>query len=238
MEPRSPWLVRVRLGGDSLLGFDVPDLAASVRLLLPRPGRDHIELPRWNGNEFLHEDGQRPAIRTLTPLDPDPAAGTLDVEIVVHDGGPMSDWVQRARPGQPAAISGPGRGYEIDGGAASLVLAGDESALPAIGQILAAAPADLPVTALVEVAHPDARIDLPAGPRSTVEWLDRDPGQRPGDVMVEAVTTRPVSDGAKLWVAGEAAAVQRIRKHLFEGLGLSRSDAVVRGYWKLTTPEA
>ena len=35
-----------------------------------------------------------------------------------------------------------------------------------------------------------------------------------------------------VWVAGEAAAVQKIRKHLFDQRGMSRSDATVRGYWK------
>jgi NADPH-dependent ferric siderophore reductase len=35
-----------------------------------------------------------------------------------------------------------------------------------------------------------------------------------------------------VWVAGEAAAVQRIRRHLFEDRGLPRSQASVRGYWK------
>jgi NADPH-dependent ferric siderophore reductase len=33
-------------------------------------------------------------------------------------------------------------------------------------------------------------------------------------------------------VAGEAAAVQRIRRQLFEDRGLPRPQATVRGYWK------
>jgi len=33
-------------------------------------------------------------------------------------------------------------------------------------------------------------------------------------------------------VAGEAAAVQRIRRHLFTERGVTRSHAAVRGYWK------
>ena len=36
----------------------------------------------------------------------------------------------------------------------------------------------------------------------------------------------------RVWAAGEAAAVQRIRRHLFEQRGLTRTQAVVRGYWK------
>jgi NADPH-dependent ferric siderophore reductase len=36
------------------------------------------------------------------------------------------------------------------------------------------------------------------------------------------------------WISrmGEAAAMQRIRRHLFEDRGLPRSQASVRGYWK------
>ena len=35
-----------------------------------------------------------------------------------------------------------------------------------------------------------------------------------------------------MWVAGEAAGVQRIRRLLFQERGLPRSQAAIRGYWK------
>jgi len=35
-----------------------------------------------------------------------------------------------------------------------------------------------------------------------------------------------------VWVAGEAAAVHRIRRHLFDERGLPRRQATIRGYWK------
>jgi NADPH-dependent ferric siderophore reductase len=35
-----------------------------------------------------------------------------------------------------------------------------------------------------------------------------------------------------VWAAGEAAAMQRIRKYLFREIDFPRSDAHVRGYWK------
>ncbi|MGH9136793.1 MAG: SIP domain-containing protein, partial [Acidimicrobiales bacterium] len=41
-----------------------------------------------------------------------------------------------------------------------------------------------------------------------------------------------LAPGARVWAAGEAAAMQRIRRHLFEERGRSRRDATVRGYWK------
>ena len=36
-----------------------------------------------------------------------------------------------------------------------------------------------------------------------------------------------------MWAAGEAAAVQRIRKLLFDERGVPRSQATIRGYWKV-----
>jgi len=41
-----------------------------------------------------------------------------------------------------------------------------------------------------------------------------------------------IRDRPVVWVAGEAASVQRIRKHLFDQRGMTRSAATVRGYWK------
>ena len=35
-----------------------------------------------------------------------------------------------------------------------------------------------------------------------------------------------------VWAAGEAASVQRLRKHLFDVRGMSRSEVTARGYWK------
>jgi NADPH-dependent ferric siderophore reductase len=35
-----------------------------------------------------------------------------------------------------------------------------------------------------------------------------------------------------VWAAGEAAAMQRIRRHLFDEREVPRAQATVRGYWK------
>src|SRR5438309_313469 len=115
--PVTPRLIRVTLGGSELEGLVVEQPAASVRLLLPSRGSTDLVMPAWTGNEFLLQDGSRPAIRTLTPLRLDPERHELDVEIVVHEGGTASGWALAAREGDEAALSGPGRGYPIDPGA-------------------------------------------------------------------------------------------------------------------------
>jgi|SRR5437016_758312 len=225
-------MVRVTFAGDDLQGLTVEHPAASVRLLFPPPGEREPVIPSWNGNEFLFPDGRRPPIRTFTPRRVDPEALELDVEIVVHGGGAASQWAGAAATGDRAAVSGPGRGYAIDRQAPAFLLAGDETAMPAISQMLEVMPQETPVQVYIEVARPEARIELPGPGGTTVEWCDLPPEAAPGDALVEAVRGAPLASGTRVWVAGEAAAVQRIRRHLFEERGLPRARASVRGYWK------
>ena len=227
----SPRLVGVTIAGTDLQGLTLPQPAGSVRLLLPGPG-EALVIPDWRGNEFLLPDGRRPTIRTLTPRRSEPLSGRLDLEIVAHGEGTASNWAETAGPGDRVAVSGPGRGYVVDREAPAFLLAGDETALPAIGQLLEALPDHTPVQVLVEVAHPDGRLPLPPHSRATVDWFDRPPGAPPGEALVAAVVGADIAAGTRVWAAGEAAAVQRIRHHLFEERGVPRAHASVRGYWK------
>jgi NADPH-dependent ferric siderophore reductase len=225
-------MVRVTFGGPDLAALTAGHPAASVRLLLPSPGSKGLVVPNWNGNEFLLPDGRRPVIRTFTPRGVAAEPQQLDLEIVIHGDAPSSRWADAAEPGATAAISGPGRGYEIDPDAPAFLLAGDETAIPAISQLLGSLPPETPVQVHLEIAAPEARLPLPDHPRATVEWHDLPGGAPPGDALVAAVRGGELAPGTRVWVAGEAAAVQRIRRHLFEDRGLSRAHATVRGYWK------
>jgi NADPH-dependent ferric siderophore reductase len=282
-EALSARLLRMTLAGDELADLVVEQPAASVRLLLPAAGAGELVMPAWNGNEFLLPDGSRPVLRTFTPRHADAAARELDVDVVLHGGGAAEAWATGARPGDPAAVSGPGRGYDLDPDAPALLLAGDETALPAIGQLLEHVPAGLPVQVHVEVARPEGRLDALVPPTPdvdaapgrgragepgstgsvartlrgmvgfgrraapalapgatpaaatrgvTVAWYDLPEGAAPGDALVAAVKAAELVAGERVWAAGEAAAVQRLRKHLFGERGLPRAHAHVRGYWK------
>lgn len=229
----SPRLVRVTLEGESLRTLSVAQPAASVRFVVPWPGTE-LELPEWNGNEFLLADGRRPALRTFTPLRVDNGAGRLDLEIVRHPEGAVSQWADSASVGDPAAVSGPGVGYDFPSGAERLLVLGDETAIPAIGQLIEMARADLELEIHVEVIRDDAVIDLAARPIDEVAWHLTDDGDNPGGKIVEVVQSLDETpDGTDVWAAGEASAMQAIRKHLFKTLGVDRSRATVRGYWKL-----
>ncbi|MGK2949803.1 MAG: siderophore-interacting protein [Acidimicrobiales bacterium] len=230
VQRRSPHLVRLTLAGPDLEGLDPGLPAASVRLLVPTA--EHPEaVPVWNGNEFRHADGTRPAIRTLTPVRFDADALELDVEVVLHGAGPLSSWAADVEPGARAAVSGTGRGYEIDPADRSFLLAGDESAIPAISVLLEAVPDAATVTVLVE-ARADARVELPAHPGTSVAWIAPAATEPSGSALGAAVAASELAGHTRVWVAGEAAAVQRIRKHLFDERGHPRSQCTVRGYWK------
>ena len=225
-------MIRVALGGPELEGLVVAEPAASVRLLLPPAGSRELVMPSWNGNEFLLPDGRRPRIRTFTPRRVDGEVPQLDLEIVVHGGGAASAWAEATEPGDEVAVSGPGRGYAVDPGGRRFLLAGDETAIPAMSQLLEALPGEASVQVRIEVAGPDGRLGLPHHPGATVQWCDLPEGAPPGEALVLAVTGAEIGDATRAWVAGEAAAVQRVRRHLFEDRRLPRSQAHVRGYWK------
>jgi NADPH-dependent ferric siderophore reductase len=231
IEPLSARMLRVVLGGDELDGFKIESPASSVRLLLPPPGEDEIVMPTWTGNQFELPDGDRAPIRTFTPRSFDADRSELTIDIVLHEHGAATDWVRNASVGDVVAISGPGRSEDLDPDARSFLLAGDESAIPAIGQLLESIEHDRSITVHVEVSAPDARIELPAHPNATVTWHDARPEASPGDAMVEAVIAVDELPDA-VWLAGEAAAVQRLRKHLFDERGRERSSVTARGYWK------
>lgn len=222
-------MMRVVVGGAALDGLTITEPAASVRLLVPWPG-EPFALPVWNGNEFLAADGRRPALRTFTPVHQ--VDDRLWIDIVRHPGGAVSGWAETANAGDPCAISGPGRGETIDDQAKRYVLVGDETAIPAVEQLLAVIPATTAVEVHLEITEPAARLALPRHPRATVDWHLASPDRAPGTAMDDAVRATDLDDDTRIWVAGEAAAVQAIRRHLFEQRGVARSRATVRGYWK------
>lgn len=231
-ERESTYVVRVILDGADLERLPVDEPAASVRLLLPStPGSD-LAIPTWNGNEFLLADGSRPIIRTFTPIRKPGERSALTLDVVIHEGGAASDWAVNATIGDQAAISGPGRGYTPDPEASAFLLTGDESAVPAITQLVETLATRWPVHVGIEVRSPEAIRDLGVDRAATIEWRVLPEGELPGSAQMAFVEGADLERGTKIWAAGEAAAMQRIRQYLFKDRGIERSDTMIRGYWK------
>jgi NADPH-dependent ferric siderophore reductase len=202
-ERLTPTFVRVHLGGSALADFggDGPLLDQRIKLLLPPGGgrppsiaRDDSWYDAWLG---LPAE-ERGHLRTYTVRD---VVGTgaetrVVVDVALHEGdgaaGPGARWAAAARPGSRAVLLGPRRGVpyggiEFEPGTAErLLLAGDETAVPAICSILGALPADAVGAAFLEV--PVAADVLPVAHPERVEvvWLSRD-GAEHGERLHAAV---------------------------------------------------
>ena len=63
-----PCMVRVTLAGRSWRVSRSTSPRRASGCSCPSPPRRELVMPTWTGNEFLLADGQRPVIRTFTPL--------------------------------------------------------------------------------------------------------------------------------------------------------------------------
>ena len=149
----APRLVSVTVGGESLSDFRIESPTQHIKMLFPARGESTVAVPQFGPDGLVWSEIEpRPFIRTYTPRRVDSRqTGTLDVELVLHGAGPASEWAERAACGDRLALAGPGGrlALEIDDG--PWVIAGDESALPAIGQLLEALPAGAEAAVYIEV---------------------------------------------------------------------------------------
>jgi NADPH-dependent ferric siderophore reductase len=174
------------------------------------------------------------AVRTYTALYPDVAAGTLAIDFVTHgDVGVAGPWAQAAKPGDRLEVRGPGGAYRPDPTADWHLIAGDESALPAITAALEALPADAvaQVVLLVEDADHEPARTLPAGARLTL--LHR-ATLADGETLGSAVRALEWLPGrVHAFVHGEAHEVMHgIRPYLLKERGLAKDQVSISGYWR------
>ena len=203
-ETLSPHFTRIELGGAALadVGVAGPFLDQRIKLVLPPPGGEVPDLGAagddWYGLwESLPED-VRGAMRTYTVREArgEGADRRIVVDFVLHlepgATGPAATWAAAATPGDRVILVGPRigedwGGIEYDAGDADrIVLAGDETAVPAISGILAGLAPDVVGTAFLEVPTSADVLDVPAPTGVEVRWLPRD-GAELGTLLIESV---------------------------------------------------
>lgn len=232
-ERLTPHMQRVVLGGEGLADFAADTCTDHyVKLLFGPAGVTYPEpfdLERIRA-EFPRE--QWPVTRTYTVRAWDPGLRELTLDFVVHgDEGLAGPWAARVRPGESVRFMGPGGAYAPDPEADWHLLAGDESALPAIARALEALPAGSRVHAFVEVSGPEEEQKIDSD--VDVVWLHR--GDRPvGEALLEAVRGLDFPAGrAHAFVHGEAGFVKELRRLLRVEKEIPREDLSISGYWRL-----
>lgn len=206
-ESITPNMRRVTLTGDSLEDF----ISASFD--------DHIKL-------FFPTEGDSPEMRDYTPRAFSNAERRLVIEFAQHGDGPAAAWSAAAQPGDTLTIGGPRGSFIIPTDYDWHLLAGDETALPAIARRLEELPAGTRAIVLLQVAEADRRT-LASQADVELRWVDSDAA------LLEATRglTLPAGEGYA-WCAGEAHTMAAMRQILVEEKGHDRQAIRAAAYWK------
>ena len=250
--PFPPAERRVVLGERTVLARVGTDAYVRLRLIEAKPGElagfvapgggDHVTVAVGSaegGDVALdHVDSTRAEFRTETVVDHSVDEGWIDVDVLVHgepgaEFGVIGAWAARAPLGSPAVMRGPKGSVVLSGAPGEVVLAGDDSALPAVRRYLRMLGPSITGYLLLETRFDLAAlgIEVPAGLRVSI--LSPDP-QWPSAALAEALAALPApADPLERFVfaCGEQSIVAPGRALLAEW-GIDVERAVLKGYWK------
>ncbi len=234
-EDVTPRMRRVKFACADVTPFVDGDM--HVRLLVPPRDR----LPVWPG---LGEDGRiawpkgedEILVRVYTIRAVDTERRELWIDFLQHPAPgiqtPGADFARDAQPGDKVALIGPGGGDMPQ--ADTMLLAGDEAALPAIARIADEVPAGTRVRAIIEVEDQSEEQPLPTKGSIEVRWLHRK-GYPEGatGILREAIKEAIVASEADtfFWVACEKEDVRSIRAFL-KARNIDRRWKYVAWYWE------
>jgi NADPH-dependent ferric siderophore reductase len=201
----SPSFLRVTFTGAELSDFASNGWDQRIKVMLPLPGRGIEDCPSdadWYGAWRALPAERRMPIRTYTVRARRPELGEVDVDFVLHGAtGPASAWAETARVGDEVVLIGPNARFPGPTGgfewhppadASCLLVAGDETAAPAICAIVETLRPGRPAKVLLEVPTPADALNVAAPEGVEITWLPRwpDDGSAPaarGGLLTAAV---------------------------------------------------
>ena len=214
VERLSPHFMRVTFTAEEFEDFGTARRDQRVKLVLPHADGSFADIGQgeaagdWYDRWRALPATARNIFRTYTVRRIDPASRQLEIDFVLHhDAGPAGSWAEAAAPGQRLIVVGPdARSPHAESGldwhpgtARRVLLAGDETAVPAIAAILESLGTGYEADVFIEVPGAADILDLAHGPRVRVTWLPR--GERAhGAQLVDAVAA---------WSAGQGPLLQR-----------------------------
>ncbi|MCQ9371515.1 siderophore-interacting protein [Corynebacterium sp. 35RC1] len=264
VETLSPHLVRVVFGGEALQQCTPADPVFDQRIKFIFGLDPHTDLGAdWYAG--WQELGQG-VMRTYTIREVSWRNGEqqIAVDFVLHPGGPAAQWAQEVAVGDELLFVGPTipGDWGVDflpGAARNVVLAGDETALPAIASILSGLGEEFSGRAFIEVPTAQDVLSDVRHPNFEVRWLARE-GAAHGELLTQEMLGESVevgdepetlvwetptfsTEGAELedrdpnaqmyyWIAGESKMVTGIRRVLVREREVPRSQVSFMGYWR------
>lgn len=234
-EAVTPRLRRVWFRSDDLSAFaDSVYTDRYVKLIFPKEGVTYPEPIDVRALRGTIPEEDMPSIRTFTVIFPDLDSGALAIDFVDHgDNGVAGPWAAAAVPGDRLLANGPGGAYRPDPTADWHLLAGDESAVPAITAALNDLPEDAVarVVVLVDSEGHQPRLTLPAG--GEVTFVHRSEIGNGGGLEAAVRALDWLPGRVHAFVHGEAQEVMRgVRPYLFKERELLREHVSISGYWR------
>ncbi|TFF27185.1 siderophore-interacting protein [Jiella endophytica] len=227
VETVTPNFLRMTLAADNVADFAGDQM--HFRLAIPprdrKPVWPHLDVAGrtiWpKGEDALH----RPA---YTFVEVDPKSGCFSFDLYIHQGGVATEWARTARPGDVVGMMGPGGGTPPPGD--FLLMAGDETALPAIRRILEVSPAERRGHVFIELGDGEDRCEIAAPDGVRVEWLVRGDGQ---DVWerIAAVPFPGVGASRFVWIAAERELARKARAHFRNVHAVTLDETYISAYW-------
>ena len=205
-----------------------------IDLAFPTPGQTQADVAFFNDREYGKVRPEvEPPWRHYTVRAVHNGGSEIDIDFVVHQGGLASGWAEVATAGHVLGVFQGGRSrayYAPPAGTDWQLLVADATGLPGLGRIIEELPAGTRAHAIVEVPTGADRQVIPSRAEVSWTWI-----VSPGGLESElpaTVESLDLPDGhGYAWIACEAAAARRIRKHVREVRGLSREQHRAVGYW-------
>lgn len=231
---------RITLVGDQLRPFhngefDLPGFVSEafddhVKLVFAADGDIDAALPVQRARSIDWPASEHRQGRDYTPRRWDAEAGELDLDFVLHGDGPAAAWAAGAKPGDVLHFAGPKTSLVFPDDIDWVLLAGDETALPAIGRYLDERPLDVPVRVVVEIRDHAARLDLAVREGDTIRWIHT-PAHAPSALPDAVREVQWLPGNPYVWAAGESRSLVSLRNWLRRERNLSPSHVNVTGYW-------
>ncbi len=165
--------------------------------------------------------------RGYTLVNPNPVAGTVDIEFALHDGC-ASDWARAAQPGDTIGATVLGSKFAIpEPPPTGYVIVGDTASLPAINSLLDSI-GDAPASVFLEACCDDDKC-LPVLRRAGVTWVDRRNG---GGELLETVRSAAFEASDHFgWVACDTRTTRSVAKVLRQHFGIPKKSIKAQAYW-------
>ncbi|KDF00214.1 hypothetical protein Y900_015015 [Mycolicibacterium aromaticivorans JS19b1 = JCM 16368] len=159
------------------------------------------------------------------------AGDLIDLDILVHPGGPGSVWAQTVSAGDRVGLDHARAWYRPPASTTFQLLVADLAGLPALARIMAESAPAVSTTVVVEALDHHDLDYLPTRPEVTlIPSLDSGNGVA-ASRLAQLVRDLELPADGYCWFGGEAGASREVRKHLRRS-GWTIDQYDVMGYWR------